>query len=562
MKLVIAGRVQSSGKIPFERGLFTAYALVAGEEVAQAAVEDSGEFSIAFEAGTAIPAVEVWVAPAFAARTEAGTMALRKTIGAAKFTSDAAESTIFRAHETFFIPADILRGVLRRVVSYHVHGTAYVQHATFFERLPGARIDFYEVDSLKDAGKSSGLPFPTVRLRDQFLGTAYTAADGSYDFHFKFPAQIKKKPGTIIDFGDKLLPVDSAPDVRARISLFINGAWTKVYEVPMADFDWNIGADFHRDYLVPASAAVGTGINGVKPDEGLRYIALGLIPIDNSRFHEGYVTTEATDPLPGIRHQPLCGILNIFALFASSPAIKRYAVERVRTDAFGTPIGTETYQPITDPLINHQWDPLTRRWDPHSMNETDGKYRNIDIDPEADWLQHSLKIQWNTTNEIGGYYRLRITGYDATNTAIPSVEMPVVRVDNAKPQAYVDVSSPSATTCGDLNLGTDRLLTFQVTAYQENGHLLRYWLAASRGRYAESAGPTVTVSRPPTVLTWEGEPHGPMTFTVADRSTATQGCSTMAYSFHLYAQGSATNGYYVESEGNRTPAETNLIISE
>lgn len=576
MKLVISGRLNSSGKVPFNRGFLLAHALIAGEEASRAPIDENGEFSIEIESGAAIPAVEVCVLPVGIERAQAGTMMLSKTISSSKFVPDKATPGVLRASETFFLPADLLRRLQKRGLRYHVHGAVYVQHDTYFERLGGARIDFHEIDSIDDSGLGPlGAPSLPIRLRDELLGSAYTTLDGTYDFTFRFPALVLSKQPPVLVSGildrDKRISLDAAPDIRARIHLFIDGVWTMIHEVPMSDFDWNISTDFHRDYVVPASAATGTPVTGVKPEEGFRYISVGLIPIDDTRFVDGYVTSQPGDPIPGIRHQPLCGTLRIFGLFASTPAVATYTVEYLQTDASGVAVGTATWQRITDPLSNLKWDSTTHQWKSEPLDdEAPGTYRNIDTEPEANWLLHGLKIAWNTLNVHRGYYKLRITG-KAGETVITQRETPVFCIDNTLPQARIDVLSPAATECGLLNLGADRVLTFRITAYQENGHLLGYWISGNRGRVAENAGVVdpsrgldgvVRVSRPDPDADWSGVVGGSQTFTVAPRSTATATCSTMAYSFHLRVQGSATNGYASSLTSFVIPADTNLVVSE
>lgn len=64
----------------------------------------------------------------------------------------------------------------------------------------------------------------------------------------------------------------------------------------------------------------------------------------------------------------------------------------------------------------------------------------------------------------------------------------MARIDNSKPDAYLDVSSPAATTCGDLLLTSDRTITFRVTAHHAQGHMNYLQIWGNRGRYAETAG--------------------------------------------------------------------------
>jgi hypothetical protein len=169
---------------------------------------------------------------------------------------------------------------------------------------------------------------------------------------------------------------------------------------------------------------------------------------------------------------------------------------------------------------------------------------------------------WNTANCVNGCYKVRITGYDATDTVVNTNEMPMIRIDNDLPQAEIDVISPAATVCGDLTVGLDRTITFRITAYDTDGHLHSYSIYGSRGRYAESAGIAVTRERPVVGDNWDGVVHIPEAFTVAERSPATLMCATMAYNFQLRVQGTGTNGYGNCLASRRVWKATNLIVTE
>jgi hypothetical protein len=330
----------------------------------------------------------------------------------------------------------------------------------------------------------------------------------------------------------------------------------------MTDFDWNIDPDFHRDYRIPADAALGAVDPGTKPATGFRFKTIGLIPIDNTRIVDGYAHSQTGDPVSGITHEPFCGALRIYGLFAAAPSVTTYTVEILKTDATGTAITGETWKPLGESLTNLQWNDIAKRWDPITLGPTADRYVNIDIQDPMEWLEPSLKAVWNSANCVNGYYKLRITGYDASAVSVVTTEMPMIRIDNDLPQADLDVISPAATVCGDLTIGADRTITFRVTAYDSDGHLHSYYLYGTRGRYAESAGATVYHGRPVANDNWDGVINSSEPFAVATRSASTIMCATMAYSFHLCAQGAGTNGYANCLESKRVWRETNLVVTE
>lgn len=61
-------------------------------------------------------------------------------------------------------------------------------------------------------------------------------------------------------------------------------------------------------------------------------------------------------------------------------------------------------------------------------------------------------------------------------------------IDNT-PGVALDVISPGVGKCGGLALGTDRKITFAVTAHDPAGQVARYWLCyGTRGKTAVTAG--------------------------------------------------------------------------
>jgi hypothetical protein len=576
MKLIVEGRVATSGKVALDSGMFNACVIIDGHVAGQAQVSTDGEYELELETETMPETVELKILPSSVKPEEAGKMALGRRINSSRFIAREGKPGEFVLSDKFFLPVDYLEFIKRRARKYHVHGAVYLEYPTYFSTLPGCRIDFFEVDSRGDYPEESPVIHPDIFSlirRQDFLGSAYTRADGSYDFYFKFGALLSKPglhPIDELEFSPHLpigpkkpsLFLDYKPDIRARFYLFINGAWTRIYDAPMTDFDWNIEPDFHRDYRIPADDAIGAVDPGTKPATGFRFKTIGLIPIDNTRIVDGYAHSQTGDPLSGITHEPFCGTLRIYGLFAAAPAVTTYTVELLKTDATGTAITGETWKNLGEPLTNLRWNDGPKRWDPITLGPTVDRYVNIDIEDPMQWLEPSLKAVWNSANCVNGYYKLRITGYDASNTAVVTTEMPMIRIDNDLPQAGLDVTSPAATVCGDLTIGADRTITFRVTAYDSDGQLHSYYMYGTRGRYAESAGATVYHGRLVANDNWDGVINNPEPFAVAVRSTSTIMCATMAYSFHLCVQGAGTNGYANCLESKRVWRETNLVVTE
>lgn len=569
MKLSVEGRVGTSAKAALDTGMFNACVMIGGKVAGQAQVTGDGEYQIDFEAEETPEVLELKIVPASMSPEAAGGMALSRKFNSSRLVPSEGDGSRFVLPEKLYLPVDFLDLIRRRTRTYHVHGTVYLEHPTYFSFLPGCRIDFFEVDYLDER------PLPThsgIIRRQDFLGSAYTRADGTYDFNFKFGA-FPTKPGyhlfPEIEIGPLVpgpklpgLRLDYKPDIRARFYLFINGVWTNIFNAPMTDFDWNIDPDYHRDYRIPAETAIGAVDPGTKPATGFKFKTIGLLPIDNTRIVDGYAHTFPGDPITGITHEPFCGTLRIYGLFAPAPAVTTYSVEILKTDSTGTASPGETWKPLGAPLTNLQWNDATHRWDAKNLGIADEKYRNIDIEDAMEWLEPALKAVWNTANSVNGYYKLRVTGYDATNTAVATEEVPMLRIDNDLPQADLDVLSPSATVCGDLTLGGDRKITFRVTAYEADGHLHSYSLSGSRGRYGETAGPDVSHGRTVVNANWAGVINAPEEYAVAVRSTSTITCATMAYSFHLKVQGAGTNGYANCLESKRVWRTNNLVVTE
>ena len=530
-------------------------AYVNGVQVATSTVNSRGGYRLRFRHQPDPMATELKVVPEQLLGRAARTSAMTKTISAQRYQVKSAGKQYVAAYD-LLIPKDYLIFWATVTKEYHMHGTVY---ATTFsgpfpvsvEPIPGAKIEFYEVDS-----PIIWLFGTDPVLTEAYLGYAYTGPDGSYDFTFDFT--YKNSPWVWL-----WLFTDKKPDIRARISQFVSGSWQQVYEGPV---DWDITEDYHRDYFVPAEDTYPVPPEGIKPAEGFRFLSLGLLPIDTLRFQLGYVTAQPGDPalVASVSHQPLCGTLRIFGLFAAAPPVTTYKVQIADADELGA---TGPWEDVTDTLINRKWNAVLHKWDPFNLgpDPVTGKYQNIDTQPEGDWHEHALKVTWNSANHPNGYYALRVTGYDAANAAVGTFEMPVMRVDNSAPDADLEVVGTSVggvTPCGALQLGANRKIYFTVTAHDPEGHVKQYWLSGTRGKDANAAGPTVTETRPSPLANWVGVSGKATEFTASLLPASLITCSMLAYNFELHVWGLATDGYNATPGSQRVKKETNLIVSE
>lgn len=551
----IEGHLKSTDNLDFKETKLAVCAYVGNVEVATAKVSDNGKYQLSFKHAESPSNTELRVLPAELAYRAAKTTTMTKTMSASRFQAQKT-GLAYKAVYDIMVPKDYLVFWGTVTKTYNMHGTAY---ATTFaggvpisiEPLPAAKIEFYEVDS-----PIIWLFGTDPVLTEAYLGYTYTAPDGSYDFQFDF--SYKRSPWVWL-----WLFTDRKPDIRARISQFVSGVWQQVYEGPV---DWDITEDFHRDYFIPVEDVIPVPDHGVKPDEGFRFVSLGLLPIDTFRFQMGYATAQPGDPalIAGVSHQPFCGLLRIFGLFAEAPVVATYKVEISEADELGN---TGSWNDLDDPLVNRKWNDALHKWEALNLgpDPVTGRYQNIDTEPEADWHEHALKVTWNSVNYPNGYYVLRITGYDASNTEVGAFEMPVIRIDNSVPEAELEVVGTSVggvTVCGSLQLGIDRRIQFNVTAHDPEGHVRRYWLSGTRGKEAYSAGATIQGIRPDLNDNWAGVKDKPVDFMVSALPVTLTSCSMLAYNFELHVWGLSTDGYNVTPGSQRVKRETNLIVSE
>lgn len=553
-KVTIEGNVKNVERDDFHAHNLAVRAYVEGKEVACARVDKKNHYRLTFEGGEELPATELRVLPYELAHNGHDMLAVNKIVSPQRYKLMPQEHTVYAWYD-LSIPREFLRLMERINKTYHLHGAVY---ATTFagslpisiEPLPAAKIEFYEVDI------PLIWPYGTIPpTTEAYLGYAYSAPDGSYSFDFDFSYRL----------GMYWLFMDKVPDIRVRISQFVGGAWIQIYEGPV---DWNIVDDFHRDYFIPVADIFPIPAVGVKPTEGLRYLSLGLLPIDETRIVKGYASAKPGDParIASISHQPFCGTLRIFGLFAEMPPVTSYKVQMATADEDG-PVGA--WIDVVDPLVNQKWNDTTHVWEPVTLgpDPVTHHYVNIDTEAEADWHEHALKFTWNSANWPNGYYALCITSYDASNTIIGTYEMPVVRVDNNVPEVKLTVEGTSVGAvgiCGALKLGLDRLIHLKVTAFDPEGHVWKYSLGGTRGKDALVAGPAIVDDRDshaPGGL-WAGVNDAPVSFLASTLPPALAGCGTLAYNLELHVWGLATDAYDVHPLSQWRHKESNLVVSE
>ena len=581
----IEGQLRSDQDVSFAEVDLAICALVRGKEVASASVGKDGKYSLDFEGGPTPSAVELRLVPVIFRQRADRSSGLVQNIDPRVFVLDRPHGTGYRAIVNFPVPKQFILNLQWVTKTYHLNGDVYSwwlvpqlppqPPSIVLTRLPNMQIDFYEVNRV--IMWPQGNPPP---MTERYLGSAYTDQFGHYDFKFQFTTNII----TLVLFGD------GKPDIKVRISQFFDGAWKQVFE---SMTDWDIAESFTKDYKIPLTDVHPVSPGYVKPSTGFQYNELGLLPIDpigapNSRIVKGYGTSREHDPV-AISHQPFCGVLRIHGFFAAVDNVQYYIVQVAPADENGP---TGEWTDVIDSLYNNQKNQATGGWEPVWLGPTrvpdpvtPGKYcyvyRNIDIDDERNWLEHALKVAWNTADPKlypDGYYALRIVpchddkgNYDRDVHGNPKVAypMPVLRVDNSIPEAVLQVDwervpqdNAKDKDCGLLKLGTDRNIPFKVKAYSPAGHILWYDLSATRGVQGSSAGNVIKKERGFDNPNWDLGPDQSETFSVA----TTNGCKAgMAYHFLLRVQGSATNGYYgyyTESEYQRAYSNVNLVVSE
>ena len=538
-KFIIEGKIRN-GKIPGKLNI--AVVAFSGEKLlASSRISKDGHYKMEFMGEKPVP-VELRLLPASFVKGQKKLFpGFRNSFGAARFVMIKQnfhawyDLQVTESMELFF-------GKITK--AYKMHGTVFVDnYPNWVQPLSGVRIDFYEYDYL----------FFLNQGGEQYLGSTQSEPDGSYEFEFDFS----------YNFGPMIwimLMHDTKPDIIARISQFVDGAWIQVHESAV---DWNIAEDFSKDYFVPVDDYFPTPESEAKPAVGFRPVSVGLLPLDNTRVVKGYASGKTGDPsaVALIRHQPFCGNLRLFGLFAEAPIVAKYKVQIATADEDG-PLGA--WEDLTDPLNNRIWDNTARAWHHEVLGpDENNRYRNIDIEPEWDWHEHALKFTWNSANYVDGYYALRIIGYDASNAETHTEVFPVMRVDNTPPEINFEVTHEVG-PCGHLTLPVDDCINVKVTAYDPKGHMLSYKITGTRGKNPtpENAGYTIEETRPATEDLWNGEMGITKKFLVKPLIGDLLNCDTLAYNLELHVYGSPTNCYSRIVNSQHRKKEINLVVTD
>lgn len=530
---VIEGILQNGDRTDVARDKLAVHALIRGKEVARAKVDPEGHYELAFQYGEQPPQTELRVGPMEIGASQG--LPSGNTVSPSQYILKQNKSV---AELNIHIPELRLTHI-----TYHMYGKV-VDVLTYEDGVGGVKMDFYEVFDVDTAA-----PPPNTRPTGaNYLGTSYSDPDGRYTFTFVHTELLAPPPFF-------------CPYVMVEISQFTNGIWTPIYLGPI---DHLTKTEFHRGVAVPLEDLQPSPGNGVPPDAGFRFNSIGLLPCDDSHFIKGYFSSQPGDPQPiaGMSTRPLCGMLRIYGLFANKPEpVLTYKVQLARVNAnyvAGDDLNTR-WEDVTDPLVNLRFNDATKRWDPEPLGPSPDThlYTNVDRFPEGSRIEHSLKVIWNSANYTDGFYVLRIETMDSNNQK-SHFESRVICIDNSLPE--VKLEPIGAKECGQLMI-TGNALTFKVTAYDLDGHILDCGINAFAGRdmlpVAIDIEPAVAMQTPGTGIADRTE-----TITITNIPSPLQACSTLAYRFDLWVQSSATDGYTSRLSSKQVTRSVNLIVSE
>jgi hypothetical protein len=556
----IKGQLESKEPLDFSKLKLTVHAWRGETELAKGDVDAKGAYSLDFKAEDKPMTMELRVLPTNLSKKALGVPSLSGTINALYFKPVKGKNA-FQAEKDFRIPGTLADAWLFVVKLYNMTGTVYLvefENGTLkhiVDTIANAKIEFYEVSPLP-------IPIYPPIINETLLGYAYTDPKGEYTFDFNY-SYMRYPPFPWF--------TDQIPDIRARVYQFDGTKWVKVYE---SEIDWNIQENEVQDFFIDIENALLKPVVIGKPASGFLFTSVGLLPIDFSRISNGYATADsANDPdrIKAIYHQPFCGELRIFGLFAEAPPVTKYKVQIAEVAEANVPLYPTTYVPtnwqyVTDNLQNNKWNSTTKKWEPDNDLGPDANnfYKNIDNVPDT-YNEFALKVTWKSWRVPNGFYALQIIGYDANGAEVAKTMMPIMRIDNTLPDFRFDVLG-NVDECGMLVLDASRKIDFKVTITDDEGHILSYQISGTRGRGtaglgAPSAGSTISRERPNKDLPW-GLVDKTETFTVAPRTAADiLNCPTLAYGFVLEVWGSATDCYWPK-EQYVTPKTINLIVTE
>ncbi len=559
--LTLAGKVKSIEGLDFAKESYYVHVIDGGKSTATAKVSEDGTYTLELNTDEICGNVEIKVVPEALCESAKNIPTISKTLSVEFLKKNLVEKLKLNLR----LPPDIINWFQFISKTYNMHGTVYSTRFDLaggnpvpvaVEPLPMVKIEFYEVDNLL---------LPLKAVREDYIGEAYSDPDGNYTFSFNF--KYRRYPYLYI------LPLtqDKVPDIRARLYQFVNGSWMLVHEDKV---DWNINVNYTRSYFIPEEEVILKPGNCTNPVKDFSFVSLGLLPIDDARFIKGYVTSKPEDPV-SVSHQPLCGVLRIFGLFGSDTGVVKYSAEFARADENGRPLEVDVstgaplgWTQIYDSLYNSRWDDAKKIWGVRILGPEAGTglYSNIDMEPESLWHEHALKITWNSANHPNGYYLLRVTGYNKDGKSTGTYQMPVIRIDNSLPQVSLTALSSTLggiSECGYVRLSpADRRLSFELTAYDSEGHVLQYQISGIRGKDALQAVKPLLVQRPDKNSCWNGVISEEVNLLIDPLPAAISHCPAVAYSFRLEVWGSATNCYSQVVSTQYAVKSTNLVIAE
>src|SRR5512139_12497 len=113
MKLIVEGRVDTSGKVALDNGMFNACVMIGDQVVGQAQISADGEYKVEFKAEGMPETLELKILPCSIKSEDAGRMALTRRFSSALFAARVGKPGEFVLSEKFFLPVDYLDFVRR-----------------------------------------------------------------------------------------------------------------------------------------------------------------------------------------------------------------------------------------------------------------------------------------------------------------------------------------------------------------------------------------------------------------------------------------------------------------
>lgn len=163
-RYTLQGQVKAATKTDLASLDLVVLAFAEGQPVARSAVNAKGGYKLAFEWGDEPPSLELRVTPARMAHRAQRGLVFTKTLSPHRFVGRRHSALIYEGIYDLRVPGEYLVYLGKITKSYHLHGVVYA--ATYVdimgtptlmavESLPGARLEFYEVDSPPSSYRSA-----------------------------------------------------------------------------------------------------------------------------------------------------------------------------------------------------------------------------------------------------------------------------------------------------------------------------------------------------------------------------------------------------------------------